>query len=713
MEGMSRFQARLRGVTALTCLAVATACASNGAKPAATPATPPLPSADTKVSWILSLEHQRAFRDRALVGEIAAADGVLRPAATRDLFDLARDPDLGVRLRAVTAIGRLRHPGGRLALEAALGDPSVDVRGAAAFGLGLIGDRQAIPALQRALGDASVAVRGRAVEGLGLIGDKSAVPAVVAASAACPTVLAALEPDADPPAGAHDASLCRLALFALVRLQDYDGISRLVADAAGQPISRWWPVAYALQRVGDPRAAPALRVLASTTGLYTPGFALRGLATLKDRQAVPLAMALAAQRTADVKTRIAAVRLVGQAGGETEARALVGLWGELATDAPLALEVVAALGAIGHPSSFDAVVDAFGDRSPAVRAAVLSVAAKINPDAFLVVLSGLGPDRDWSVRAALAAVLATLPADRVTGALVDLANDTDVRVHGAALEALAKVLPKDAALLQGRLATALESDDFVERGTAARLVGETKPVGGVDRLARAYARGQSDSAYGARGAALDALAAYGGDQAIAVLESALADREWPIRAKAATLLRGLGRSVEPVLPAPVRQPPEFFSSPALLRPPYSPRALIDTSRGRIEVQLDVVAAPVTSAIFVELARSGFFNGIKVHRLVPTFVIQAGDPRGDGEGGPGFTMRDELSPTPYVRGTVGMALDWADTAGSQWFITLSPQPHLDGRYAVFGRVVEGWTILDEIQQWDVIERVSIWDGIELR
>ena len=72
--------------------------------------------------------------------------------------------------------------------------------------------------------------------------------------------------------------------------------------------------------------------------------------------------------------------------------------------------------------------------------------------------------------------------------------------------------------------------------------------------------------------------------------------------------------------------------------------------------------------FVELARAGFFNGVRVHRLVPNFVIQAGDPRGDGEGGPGYTIRDEFNPLPYVRGTVGMALAGKDTGGSQFFIT---------------------------------------------
>ena len=88
-----------------------------------------------------------------------------------------------------------------------------------------------------------------------------------------------------------------------------------------------------------------------------------------------------------------------------------------------------------------------------------------------------------------------------------------------------------------------------------------------------------------------------------------------------------------------------------------------------------------------------------HRVVADFVVQGGDPRGDGEGGPGYTIRDEINQRPYLRGTVGMALDWADTGGSQFFITHSPQPHLDGRYTVFGQVVAGMDVVDAMQQWD--------------
>ena len=144
--------------------------------------------------------------------------------------------------------------------------------------------------------------------------------------------------------------------------------------------------------------------------------------------------------------------------------------------------------------------------------------------------------------------------------------------------------------------------------------------------------------------------------------------------------------------------------------PYAPLAYIETTKGTIEIELAIVDAPLTVRNFVTLARRGFFNGRTVHRVVRDFVVQDGDPRGDGEGGPGYTIRDELNQRPYLRGTVGMALDWKDTGGSQFFITHSPQPHLDARYTVFGEVVSGMEVVDRLSTTDVIQRVRIWDGV---
>src|SRR5262249_10880533 len=160
--------------------------------------------------------------------------------------------------------------------------------------------------------------------------------------------------------------------------------------------------------------------------------------------------------------------------------------------------------------------------------------------------------------------------------------------------------------------------------------------------------------------------------------SALADKDWAVRLRAAQLLKQFNPATDAALrirPAPTGRP-ESYDAARLISPQYSTQAYIETDRGTIQIELAMFDAPQTVENFVTLARKGFFNNTVIHRVVPDFVVQGGDPRGDGSGGPGFTIRDELNQRPYLRGAVGMALDWADTGGSQFFITHSPQPHLD-------------------------------------
>ncbi len=148
--------------------------------------------------------------------------------------------------------------------------------------------------------------------------------------------------------------------------------------------------------------------------------------------------------------------------------------------------------------------------------------------------------------------------------------------------------------------------------------------------------------------------------------------------------------------------------PETLTPTDSParRATLRTERGDIVIELASDVTPTTVARFEELARAGDFDGLTFHRVVAGFVAQGGDPRGDGYGGPDWWQRCEDSPLAYERGTVGMALAGRDTGGSQFFITLGPQHHLDGRYTVFGRVIEGLEHVDGLQVGDPIVGVTV-------
>ena len=259
----------------------------------------------------------------------------------------------------------------------------------------------------------------------------------------------------------------------------------------------------------------------------------------------------------------------------------------------------------------------------------------------------------------------------------------------------------------------LDKEDVSVRSAAAVNIGEIKPDGGVDVLIAAYKRGLVDLVIDTRAAALEALSKYGAAAATTTLRAALGDKDWAVRVKAAELLKTLDPAIETanaMRPAPSSRSVNY-ETPSLINPSVSPHVYIETEKGTIEIELDVLDAPLTADNFMTLARKGYFDGLTFHRVVPDFVVQGGDPRGDGEGGPGFTIRDELNQEPYLRGTVGMALAWRDTGGSQFFITHAPQPHLDARYTVFGRVVSGIDVVDAINQWDVVKRIRVWDGVQ--
>jgi len=135
-------------------------------------------------------------------------------------------------------------------------------------------------------------------------------------------------------------------------------------------------------------------------------------------------------------------------------------------------------------------------------------------------------------------------------------------------------------------------------------------------------------------------------------------------------------------------------------------AEITTHEGKIVVDLNFKAAPNTVANFVELANKGFYNGLLFHRVIPGFMIQGGDPKGDGTGGPGYTIDDEKNDLKHEVGVISMANRGPNTGGSQFFITQLPQPHLDGKHTVFGMVIEGHDVVCRIAPYDPILNIRI-------
>ena len=678
---------------------------------------------------ILRLEDQRMLRDPP--PPIPPAPPVVAPPRRGqapvaappipqppDLVRMLRDDEARIRRRAALAIGHVGLKEGVAPLVAMLaGETDPEVRQMAAFALGLLGDKTARDPLVTALSDPSLLVQASAAEALGLVGDAAAADSIARMLSSILQSGALAQPPGDEDDVKRDApsAAFRLGVYALVRLNAYAALASVVLDPGGQPRLRWWPVAFALQRLEDKRALPALLTLAKDAHPYTRAFAVKGLGTLNDPSALPTLMPLltSGERSVLIET----IRALGKIGDPSTAEPLLKFIRDTSTDPHVRLEAVGALGGLrggvsALPGANDMLLDLLTDPIPAIRAAALRSVATMDAENFVTILSALDPDPHWSVRVALAAVLGTLPPEIGLPRLKGMLTDSDQRVIPSVLEALVKMKAPDAAQV---LLDHLKADDAVVRAAAANGLGELKPPNGAAALADAYRLGQRDAMYNARAAALAAIAKYGARSATPVLKSAFADKDWTVRVRAVMLLRDLDPAAAAdtdtqIRPAPTTFPPDTYQAPRLVSPSVSTQVYLDTDRGSIQIELAVIDAPLTVENFVTLARRGYFNGLSVHRVVPDFVIQDGDPRGDGEGGPGYTIRDELNERPYLRGTVGMALDpWPDTGGSQWFITHSPQPHLDAKYTVFGRVISGMEIVDQIQQWDVIRRVRVWDG----
>lgn len=136
-------------------------------------------------------------------------------------------------------------------------------------------------------------------------------------------------------------------------------------------------------------------------------------------------------------------------------------------------------------------------------------------------------------------------------------------------------------------------------------------------------------------------------------------------------------------------------------------AILETAKGTIKFELYETEAPITTKNFIDLTQKGFYNGLTFHRVIRSFMIQGGCPKGDGTGGPGYSIRDEFHPKlRHTKGAVSMANAGPNTGGSQFFITEAPQPHLDGKHSVFGQVTEGQNVVESIKKGDKIIKAII-------
>jgi cyclophilin family peptidyl-prolyl cis-trans isomerase/HEAT repeat protein len=649
-------------------------------------------------------------------------------------------PGLAGEVDAAAALLRLedRREYEAATLESAAAHASPALRRRAALAAGRIGDRRATPLLARLLADADTGVAASAAFALGELGDTAAavqalVPYVAAGRiAAAPGVVG----EAAMALGKMPTPAGRAAVEGLLRSAPRTGPG--VSQAVGQallavwrfprpadvaPIVPWlgsadpevrWRAAYALSRRPDPRGTEALFARAGDGNALVRSFAMRALtAPLADSSSVGSARAftalLAATRDTSHAVSVNAVRSLGSYRTPASvARLREVLGGEDAYLAITAAESLGRLGAAAPQAGQDLRAVALNRARPIfLRTTALAALAEILPGDAMPVADSLAAEGGWRARSAAARVHAEA---RSWDAVAAFAREADGRVAAAAIEAAVGAVGDGVATIRPLLVAALEHPDPVARTNALNALATLGDPSTGTLALDAYQRAQGDSLNDAALAAVDVLAA------IHRREPSIADafytrfersRDYLVRQRVAAAFgnAALSRWGAP-LPIETRRSMDDYRAivrRAMQRP--TRRARIVTERGTIELELFAGDAPLTVESFLSLAARGFFNGQEWPRVVPNFVIQGGDPRGDTSGGPGYAIRDEINRHPFVTGTLGMALSGPDTGGSQWFLTHSPQPHLDGGYTVFGRAARGMDLVDRVLPGDRILRIE--------
>ena len=669
----------LRPLGAFFSIWVAAGCAS-------APVIPAGPTLEDKLARLMKLEDERSLGD----GEVEAR---------------LSDPAGRVRGQAALVRARIGGPGAALKITPLLDDASPYVRSTAAFALGLLEDElpgDAVERLTELLDDTSERVRARAVEALGKNGDASSAEAIAT------TLLARMPKGGEPYQWSDDVQASalsyphfdlRLGLFALARLESLRYGWGILATQGSTPRFVWWPAAWTATALTGDELASILRFY---TGSRNPEFrywGAKGLRSISSEHAQDYVRLLLTDPNESV--RIEAIRAATAHRLHARGDDLVPF---LDRDTRyVQTEVLKALAELRAETAVEPLIDRLGSASPWIRALALGALARQDTNGFWLLLSGLGEDDNWQVRAALADLLGRLADERGAALLRTMADELDPRVRARALRALTTRDPDGAVTV---LIQHLTADDAFERLAAARGLAALSARDGVLPVKQAFLVESSDEPR-VKAELLAALAELDAAEAESIARQALEDTNYLVRIRAASILRRGGSKNVRVIARPSQQ--GLVSYEPYVSPPYSPQAFIRTSRGTIELELFVLDAPLTVRNFIRLARQGFFDGLSFHRVVPNGFVQSGDPRGDGNGGPGYAIRSEINGRPIVRGTLVMADHGKDTGGSQFFITHVPRPDLDGRHTVFGQVTRGMDIVDRIEPSDTIEQVTIWDG----
>ena len=595
------------------------------------------------------------------------------------IFDYLTQGSPLVRRRAVEALGRMQEPSDAAQLIPLLKERNVDVRHETIFALGQIGNRDAVAPLIAARAGSHPEDLALIAEALGKLGGDEAI-----------TTLDELQRD-------FSTQVRGDAALGLGRQKDPNAANALLIAVHDPDPTVTWRAVYALEKQEPmPRSCTTVVPFLENVDPLVRAYAARTLGKLNCKQSGAAIAALL--KDDDLRVVINAARALGDLKDKDAVKPLaVMVMGHKSHH--VRATAAESLGKIKEKDGKDALAQGLLDPSVMVRIQSIHALALILGDKSEMFCDQMRRDGQRLVRAEAIRSYGFAGLTKRAPELDQIARgDKDPMMRAAAVEALG--LLKDASVLP-MLPPALRDSDFTVAATAATSIGEQKDKTAVPALMDAYRARPEREFVDVQLEVVRVLGELGAIEAEPLLTEATSHDDVRVRVAAVEALKKLG------LAAPELPSERTFHEAAFdrtrkkqLAPPSGMRhAVIFTRHGPLEVELFGDDAIQTVANFITLAKAGFYKKLTLHRVVPNFVVQGGDPRGDGSGDAGYTVPAEVSRYHYDEGYLGIADGGKDTGSCQWFITLSPQRHLDGRYTIFGRVTKGMENVWKIDQGD--------------
>lgn len=592
------------------------------------------------------------------------------------LYHYLHSKDSQVRNAAILALGRIGNPEAIPYLIKELYDADEDNVKAAIFSLGLIGEKSSEKELMNLL-DLNPDLAPDIIEALGMIKSKEAID----------KILKLMKP--------NKFNIIKEAAYALANIGNTKAAAELKKYINLKDEEVREAIYYSLYKIGDEESINLFLNGLEDKNTWVRYYSVKGIGRLKKIEAIPFLY----KRLNDAEWNVV---LAGLEALGNYSKIDIGKIRFLknSKNHHIRCKLAEILANFKEEEGISLIKQLLKDKSDMVKKSAVISLSKTNASEALKYAEKNYNKSNWIVRVGIAEALANINNDKSLKILKKMINDKDIRVKEAALEALGKFKNKDAEEIFSKC---VNEEDFAIRAICAENLSKYNNKVYVEKLVTALMKSVYEKEYESQQIIIKSLVSLDKEFALEIVKEMLNSENLGIRLLSARLLKENYNLDYSKLVYEYEGKLELIEYEGYKG---SPLIYIETNKGNFVLRLYGDQAPMHTANMINLAKSGFYNNLIFHRVEPGFVVQGGDIRGDGWGTAGINIPDEINKIRFKRGTLGMPLAGKDTGGCQFFITLTPRPALNYKFTAFGEVIEGMSVVDNLEIGDRILKTIV-------